>query len=178
MLYIVGAIIIFMLVLISFNSRVAEDTLLKGFWRADAEFCANAELEMFVLYLGDNVGYVRHCRNGYLLAANKQGIILNNPIELTLSGNINIMPGVAKIKNYNGYIDWQGAEPDNEVFPSEFEVAYYPQSGKIVFHKDNEVLAAVWKDCQMSALMSDVDLVPDCVTKKNEGCNVEDYDDL
>ena len=163
-----------MLVLMSFSSRVSEDTLLKGFWRADAEFCGQAELEMFVLYLGDNVSYVKHCRNGYLLAANKNGIILNNPIELTLSGNVNVMPGIAKIKNYNGYIDWQDSPPDDQdAFPSEFEIAYYPQCGKIVLHKDNEVLASLWKDCQMSALMSDVDLVPECVTKKNN-----EYEDL
>ena len=77
MLYIVGSIIIFMLVLMTFMSRATEDSYLKGFWRADADFCDRAELEMFVLYLGDNVGYVKHCRNGYILAANQQGIILN-----------------------------------------------------------------------------------------------------
>ena len=60
MLYIVGSIIIFMLVLMTFMSRATEDSYLKGFWRADADFCDRAELEMFVLYLGDNVGYVKH----------------------------------------------------------------------------------------------------------------------
>ena len=47
MLYIVGSIIIFMLVLMTFMSRATEDSYLKGFWRADADFCDRAELEMF-----------------------------------------------------------------------------------------------------------------------------------
>ena len=174
MLYIVGAIIIFMLVLMSFNSRVSEDTLLKGFWRADAEFCTQAELEMFVLYLGDNVSYLRHRRNGYLLAANEYGIILNNPIELSLSGNINLVPGIAKVKNYDGFIDWQESPPEDEnAFPDEFQVAYYPQCGKLVLHKDNEVLVSLWKDCHMSAMTSDVDLVPDCIAD----CDGDSRDD-
>ncbi len=175
MLYIVGAIIIFMLVLMTFNARAAEDTLLKGFWRADAEFCENAELEMFVLYLGDNISYLRHCRNGYLLAANKNGIILNNPMQITLYGGMNLTPGISTQKNYNGSIDWQDMPPDDEeAFPSEFEMAYYPQCGKLVLHKDNEVLASLWKDCQMTAVMENADLVPECVTKNTD----TSYEDL
>ncbi len=178
MLYVIGAVIIFMFVLITFTSRVAEDNLLKGFWRADADFCDRAELEMFVLYLGDNVGYINHCRNGYILAANQQGIILNNPIKLTLSGNVNILPGMARSKNYNAYIDWQESPPeDPETFPSEFSATYYPRHGKLVLYRDDEVLASLWKDCQMSALgASDEKLLPDCITCSDvdDNSNFED----
>jgi hypothetical protein len=162
-----------MLVLMTFAIRKSEDTLLKGFWRADSDFCEQAELELFVVYLGDDVGYIRHCRNGYLLAANKNGIILNNPIRLTIGGNINLTPYLAGQKNYNASIDWQDTPPDDaDAFPSEFELAYYPQSGKIVMHKDNQVLASLWKDCQMSSLAANASLIPDCVTTKTQ------YDDL
>lgn len=175
MLYIIGAIIIFMLVLMTFMSRAAEDTLLKGFWRADADFCDRAELEMFVLYLGDNVGYIRHCRNGYMLAANQQGIILNNPIKLTLSGNVNILPGLAKCKNYNASIDWLESPPDDpNTFPSEFQATYYPRYGKLVLYQGDEVLASLWRDSQMSALSSDDELIPECITCTEQ----EEYDDL
>ena len=176
MLYIVGSIIIFMLVLMTFMSRAAEDSYLKGFWRADADFCDRAELEMFVLYLGDHVGYIRHCRNGYILAANQQGIILNNPIKMTLSGNINIMPGIAKCKNYNASIDWMESAPDDpDTFPSEFQATYYPKYGKLVLYQGDEVLASLWKDCQMSAMTSDDTLLPDCINCDDES---NDYDDL
>ena len=176
MLYIVGSIIIFMLVLMTFMSRAAEDSYLKGFWRADADFCDRAELEMFVLYLGDNVGYIRHCRNGYMLAANQQGIILNNPIKLTLSGNINIMPGIAKCKYYNASIDWMESTPDDpNTFPSEFQATYYPKYGKLVLYQGDEVLASLWKDCQMSAMTSDDILLPDCINCDEESIA---YDDL
>lgn len=177
MLYIVGSIIIFMLVLMTFMSRATEDSYLKGFWRADADFCDRAELEMFVLYLGDNVGYVKHCRNGYILAANQQGIILNNPIKITLSGNINIMPGIAKRKNYNANIDWMESAPDDpDTFPSEFQATYYPKYSKLVLYQGNEVLASLWKDCQMSAMTSDDTLLPDCINYDEE--SAESYEDL
>lgn len=175
MLYIIGAIIVFIFVLLTFTSKISEDKLLKGFWRADADFCDKAELEMFVLYLGDNVGYVSHCRNGYLLAANEQGIILNNPIKLSLSGNINIFPGMSKCKNYNASIDWLESPPDDpETFPTEFQATYYPKYGKLVLYQGDEVLASLWKDCQMSALTADADLMPDCVSCVEDSEAIED----
>jgi hypothetical protein len=177
MAYVIGSIIIFMIVIMIFMSRSAEDKLLKGFWRADADFCDRAELEMFVLYLGDDIGYIKHCRNGYLLAANKGGFILNNPIKLTLSGNVNILPGMAKTKNYNASIDWLESEPeDPNAFPSEFQAAYYPAYGKLVLYQDDEVLASLWKDSQMSALTSDEALIPNCIDCSGDSTN--EYEDL
>ncbi len=175
MLYLIGAIIIFVLVLLTYTSRAAENNLLKGFWRADAEFCDRAELELFVLYLGDNIGYVNHCRNGYILAANQQGIILNNPIKLTLSGNVNLLPGMAKCKNYNASIDWQETPLDDpDTFPSEFQATYYPKYGKLVLYQGDQVLASLWKDCQMSAIAADVELLPDCVSILDDNSIEED----
>jgi hypothetical protein len=172
-LYLLGAIVIFMLVLMSFMYRTSESNLLKGFWKADAEFCERAELEMFVVYLGDNTGYITDYRYGYLLAANKQGIILNNPINLCLSRCTNIMPGLATCKKYNASIDWLDNPPeDPDTFPTEFNVEYYPRHGKLVFYQDDVVIASLWKDCQMSALESDDSLIPDCIS-----C-ADDDDDL
>lgn len=176
MLYIIGSIIIFMIVIMTFMSRASEDALLKGFWRADADFCDRAELEMFVLYLGDNIGYIRHCRNGYILAANQQGIILNNPIKIILSGNINIMPGISTSKNYNANIDWlESPLDDSETFPSEFQLTYYPRYGKLILYRGDEVLASLWKDCQMSAMSSDDVLIPDCISNIE---STNEYEDL
>lgn len=174
MIYLIGLIIIFVLVLLSFSARSAENKLLKGFWRADAEFCDKAELEMFVLYLGDNIGYVNHCRNGYILAANEQGIILNSPIQMKLSGGTTMSLGLASCKDYAAVIDWQGNEPDAATFPSELRVAYYPNHGKLLLYQGDQVLASLWKDCQMSAVAADVDLLPGCISTNEP----ESYPDL
>lgn len=164
-LYLVGSFIVFMLVLMTFMYRTSESNLMKGFWRADVEFCKKAELEMFLLYLGDNVSYTGNLRHGYLLAANSQGIILNNPIKLSLSGGKNLLPGIATCKKYNATIDWLDTPLDDPTaFPTEFQVEYYPRHGKLVLYRDDEVLASLWKDCQMSALESDESLLPECIS--------------
>jgi len=163
-----------MLVLMSFLSRSLEDSSLKGFWRADPQFCEKAELEMFMLYLGDNTGYLRNIRYGYLLAANDKGLILNNPIKITFSGNMNVLPGMSRCKNYNACIDWLDESPGDDVFPSEFQATYYPKYGKIVFYQDSKVLAILWKDCQMSSLQTEDELLPDSVEKQknNDGVDI------
>ena len=169
MYYLIGSIIVFMIILMIFICRNIENTFLKGFWRADAEFCNNAELEMFMLYLGDNNSYLSHCRNGYILAANQQGIILNNPIQLDLSLNINLTPSIVKCKKYNATINWQENTPDDSnAFPNKFQVAYYPLHGKLILYKGDEILASLWKDGQMSSLAADIDLLPqECILKNN-----------
>ncbi len=162
MLYLIGAVIIFIFVLAYFIARAHENTLLSGFWKADADFCQRAELEMFLLYLGDNIGTLSHCRNGYLLAANEQGIILNNPIKITFAGAHTISPTMSFCKDYSATIDWLEFEPeDPDTFPSEFRAAYYPKYGKLLLYKNDEVIASLWKDCHMSALSADDCLIPE-----------------
>ena len=179
MLYVVGSIVIFVIVLLIFMARGSENTLLKGFWRADADFCNNAELEMFVLYISDNTGYINHTRNGYILAANKQGIILNNPITLSFSGGVHFSPMLVGKKNYTVTIDWNGSPPeDSDAFPSKLQLTYYPKHCKIVLHKDDLVLAALWKDCQMSAMTSSEALLPDGVIDHDAADKIADLDDL
>lgn len=168
-LYLVGGVIVFVLLITIIMYRFTESYLLRGFWRADAEFCENAELSMFVLYLGDNNSYLYESRPGYMLAANAEGIILNNPIVLSMSTGLNFTLGMAKCKIYHATIDWQDNEPeDPDTFPTEFEVAYYPANGKLVMYKDDEVLASLWKDCQMSALESD-ELLPEGLAASKDG---------
>lgn len=160
MFYIAGALVIFSLVLLIFTSRTMEDKLLKGFWRADPDFCKIAQLEMFVLYLGDNSNYLGHTRNGYLLSANEHGIILNNPITASFSTTFNLLPGFATCKKYNLSIDWQENEPNNNAFPTDVQVAYYPKHGKLVMYDDDTVYAILWRDSQMSAMDTDENLLP------------------
>jgi len=179
--YIIGLIIVFAIVLIAFNNRSLENSILRGFWCADASFCQKAELEMFVLYLGDNISYAGNSRNGYLLAANKNGIILNNPIEMNFKGYVNVLPHMPDEINYDVVIDWKDNPPtDEQAFPTYCKASYYPKYGKLVFYHDNQVIASLWKDNQMSSLTSNTSLNPDDVKYENDSeikNNVE-YSDI
>ena len=176
-LYIIGIIIIFALILLSFNSRIAEDNIMKGFWNADASFCKKAELDMFVLYLGDNVSYGGNSRHGYLLASNEHGIILNNPIRMSFSGAVNILPGLASCKKYDVSIDWKDTPPaDSRAFPTNCKACYYPRYGKLVFYEDDQIIVSLWKDNQMSSLVSTESLHPDSVIMDED--DISDNDDV
>jgi hypothetical protein len=146
------AVIIVISIYLLWSFRTAETQLMKGFWRADAAFCESAELSMFVLYLGDNKSWIGNSRYGYLLAANAQGIIINNPMQITFSGSYCVEPYMSKFRNYNVHVDWLEEAVDDDIFPAKFNAAYYAKNGKLVLYADGKVLATLWKDQQMSAL--------------------------
>lgn len=167
MLYAIGLVIFFILVILTFQARAHENAFLKGIWVADAAFCENAELLAFGLHIGDNESYLSHRRYSYMFAANKNGMILNNPLLLKLSG-VNVWPGTVNCRNYTATAEWVGEGPSEDIFPSEFQLAYYPYYGKIVLHKDGELLASLWKDHQMSAVQAGDSLVPDDIAEDIE----------
>lgn len=160
----ISIVVILVILLLYYYSRSIEDDMLTGFWCADPSFCQVAELEMFVLYLGDNISY--NIRPGYLLAANSSGIILNNPINLHLSKSVS-MPYINKEVLYDANIDWLDTPLEDEsTFPSELQMAYYPKAGKLVLYDGDEIVASLWKDNQMSSLKQE--------TIKNEEKNDAD----
>lgn len=161
---IIGAIVICILFLLSGLSRSIEDSLIKGFWKADAAFCSVAELEMFILYIGDNTSLLGNVRNCYFLAANSDGVILNNPAEISFGYCLNIMPGISTNKNYSVSIDWTDGPPeDPNAFPTDCDVVYYPKYGKLIFYSSDTILVTLWRDNQMTAMTSDVLLIPESV---------------
>lgn len=152
-LYIIGALIVFTIVLIYLTKKYVYDANLKGFWKADPEFCKKAELEMFMLYLGDNISQIGHKRNSYWLAATDSGVILNNPAKLSFSASMS--------HSYDVSIDWLDSPPDDEnAFPTECSLVYYPKYSKLVFYQNDEVLVILWKDNQMSSVAASESLLP------------------
>ena len=162
----IGYGLIILLLILILHSRYLESGMLSGFWRADAEFCTNAELDMFILYLGDRKLF--GSRDGYLFASNQNGIILNNPVNFSMSGGYSASPVLCKEKKYNITIDWKDMDlEDDNAFPSEFSMSYFPKHCKLVLHKEDTVLAILWKDHQMTAVSSDDVLNPDAVIIEN-----------
>ncbi len=177
--YIIGGIILFILILIIYTSRKIEDSILKGFWCANASFCQDADLEWFVLYIGDDDGLVRHSRYGYICAANSEGIIINHSVIINFGISMSIKPGLSHCKVYNINIEWQDDDPDIEdIFPSNLQMAYYPKYSKIVLYKDDTVKAILWKDLQTSAVLSSEDMLPRSISKESYGEDLtDDLDD-
>ena len=52
--YLLAGLAVLIVLLIIYIPRLIEDTLLKGFWCANAEFCKEADLKWFVLYIGNS----------------------------------------------------------------------------------------------------------------------------
>jgi len=165
--YVVGGILVFLIIIMCCIVRDIEDSSMKGFWKADAEFCQNAELELFMMYLGDNTSYISNNRFGYILVANDQGFILNNAVKIHFSNSMKFLPIMSNSKEYNVQIDWLDYPPEDDVFPSALNAVFYPKNSKIVLYKDGEVLAVLWKDVQMSALAVSNVLCPDSVKKQD-----------
>jgi hypothetical protein len=175
--YIVGGLVLLILMIVVYISRKLENILLSGFWSANASFCQDADLQWFVMYLGDDTGYIRHIRNGYICAANDEGIIINNPVTIKFGPSMTFRPGMSQCKIYNISIEWDTEDLDIEdVFPSELQLAYYPKYGKIVMYKDDTVKAILWKDLQTTSVTTTEELIPKNIAKEKNGEDLEDND--
>ena len=99
-------------------------------------------------------------RPGYILMVNKEGILINNPVKFCLSAGGSINPGMCSCREYSVHIDWLGEE-EPDFFPSEQELYYYPETGKIVFTSDDQVMGVLYKDY----ITGDIrDTMPDSLT--------------
>ena len=177
-LYIGTAVIIFILVVLTFHTRSLESSMMKGFWKADPEFCQSAGLDIFLLYLGNNTSYgTSHTRHGYFLAKTPDGLILNNSVNIKFTGGTNILPTVSHCKKYGMIIDWQDTpeEPhDEEAFPSELYANYYPFHQKLVLYSGDTVHAILYRDNKLSTMESEDELLPEETKLKNVPMDGED----
>lgn len=139
---IVLVIVLFAVVIMTVQSRMIESTMLTGIWSGSPDFCTTSNLTAFILKL-DDLDLTSGVRSGYLLAANDNDIILNHPINMSFSG-LSIMPNMTE-RNYDIEIDWLD-EKAPDFFPSQQQLTYYPQFGKIVMYVDDEVYAVLYKD--------------------------------
>jgi hypothetical protein len=166
MLYLIGVVVIFLLIILYYTSRSEENALLRGFWTADAEFCERAGLQMFVMYIGNS-------QYTYLLAANESGIILNNPAKLCIR-HFTLNPTVSHCKDMAASLEWIDDEPeDSMAFPKQFRMAFYPTSGKLVLYQKDTVLAILWKDCKTTAI-NKPDLLPTCLKQNVRSTDSEE----
>jgi hypothetical protein len=163
-LYILGIVtlvLLFIIVLLILNSRTIENSLFTGFWKGDPDFCEQSETDLFLIYLGEP-SLFSSTIPGYILVKNSDGLIMNNPFDLSLSGGYSLKPGLSGNKNYDVEFKWTDSQEEFEFFPSTQELCYYPSYGKIVLYKDTQVYAILYKDHQLSSINAQ-DLTPKSV---------------
>jgi hypothetical protein len=168
MQYVYLIISLFTILNILFVARVNEYAGLRGFWNAPADFCAEAGLTMFVMFIGDPVGINVWRRRGYLLMRSSDGYLLNNPAEFTIrphASTIMAFPFATNAKVSRKFaltIHWIGLAEEEDVpeFPRELTLIYYPMNRKIILEAPDadesstgtnmSVFAAFYKDGQAS----------------------------
>jgi len=149
-------IILFLTVIYAFGHRYTERSLLTGFWHADPSFCEDAGIDSLVFYFGEP-NFTGSKLSGYVLMTSEDGILINNPVDFTLSSGYSVAPYVKKEKTHTLTIDWFESE-GYDFFPSVQTMTFYPELGKIILYDRDQVYAILYKN----NIMSDVTrVVPD-----------------
>lgn len=157
-------VLIFVYFILVIRIRNLETMLLNGFWKGDDDFCSQSETDLFLVKLNTQ-GIFSSTLNGYILVKNQEGIIMNNPFDLSLSGGYTFDTGMTE-KTYNVTFDWLGEE-SYDFFPSKQKMYYSAETGKIIFYDDNQIYAILYKDNELSnatrsnSLPKDIPLNPE-----------------
>lgn len=159
-------IIMFLFTLQVFNTRSTESCMLTGFWKGRPSFLQDAGLQLFMIRIGD--GSLLHgSRPGYILMVNPEGILINRPVKFNLSAGGSLNPGMCSCREYLVNIDWLDDE-EPEFFPSEQDLYYYPEAGKIVFTNDDNVMGIFYKDYVTGDIRDDM---PEDMLDESDGCD-------
>jgi len=130
--------------------RSVENNVLSGFWKADADFLQSADLLNMHLYIEPG-NFFTTTREGYILATNINGIIINNPVKFTINSSalLNpILPYQRDLCIYDINIDWLDDE-EYDFFPSDQQIYLYTSNYKMYLAKDDEVYAILYRDHAM-----------------------------
>jgi hypothetical protein len=157
-----------MLIVIIGQARYIEHDLLCGFWRADADFCQEAGLELFIMHISNSS--ITGSHNCYIIAKNEDGLIINDDAELCMSGFC-IMPIVSEHRKFNATIQWSDKDVDYDYFPKKQTLHYYPKHGKLIFTHKDTVTAILYKDASIS---DQARIMPDSVIKNNNTADTSD----
>jgi hypothetical protein len=140
------------------------DQLLNGFYEADTSFCEEADLDMFCLYLSNDVSRSGD-RSCYILATKEDDIIINEPTMARITQqwawkNWSSDPTKPRYFNVKFGIDFEG------IFPEEQCIRFYPDVGKIVLYHGDTITAVLYKNGINSELKN----------IKDDQHNEKDYD--
>ncbi len=119
--------------------------LINGFYEADTSFCEESGLDMFCLYLDEDIDYYGN-RACYILAKQDGEIILNEPTV----ANLRYTPGmfdndISSPKYFD--IEFKDlSEECEDDFPKNQKIRFYPTIGKIVMFYEDTITAVLYKN--------------------------------
>lgn len=139
-------ILLFYIILIC-SCAATSQKLFTGFWQGDPSFCDEAELELFICYIGKKQNNTYPI---YVLAKNSDGFIINDQAELSLTEHYTSYNNISldTLKQYK--VAFDGI--DYDYFPTNQTLTYYPSKGKIVLSSDDEIHIVLYKSNIMSDL--------------------------
>ena len=154
--YIVIVVLTILLIFSHASKCSIYDELVSGFYNGDQVFCEESEIDVFCLYLDDEVdssGY----RGGYILMKSGDDLVLNEPTNIRLTRHWNLFGKSSPI-----YYDVEFTELDDmeDFFPKCQTLKFYPATGKIVLYSDDTIYGVFYKsgaESEMKMLMADDD---------------------
>lgn len=155
----IAVILVSVIILVIWIFRGTEKHMMYGFWRANAEFCEKADLDLCVLYLGKNAGYI-------IMKVRGGEIILNSPFSYELSRGYCLRPWMSPRRDFKIKFNWCDKQPC-EFFPEHQNLIYWPADGKIILSDEKQVYAILYKDNALTQIGKKAEL-PKCIPKNNE----------
>ena len=161
----IGIIVVHIILICIVNSRhvLVYDQLINGFYEADASFCEESEIDIFSLFLDNDVNF--GTRAGYILMVRGDEFIMNEPITAKLQmhylnwNNWSMDPTKEKVFT----VEFKGTSEDSafdeldDVFPSIQTLKFYPNLGKIVMFSDDTITAIMYKNGMNSEMKNIID---------------------
>lgn len=145
----IGFIIVLILVLIYSRQVVIYDQMINGFYEADSSFCEESGLDMFSLFLDNDVS--NGSRASYILMVKDGDFVINEPINVKLTMDFfnwnNWFIDPVKEKCFTIEFDkCDSFDELSDVFPRVQTLKFYPMLGKIVMFNNSTITAILYKN--------------------------------
>ncbi len=131
----------------NYCENALHQSLLSGFWEANREFCDEAGLDVFCMFLSENYSYsnVRSC---YVLAQKDGDFVINEPCDVQI--NPIRYRGLNAASDFA--IKFKGMSGASDVFPADQTMKFYPICGKFVLYNGDTITAAMYKNAYRTEL--------------------------
>lgn len=146
-------ILIIIIAYISWGKMQIFDHLVSGFYESDASFCQESGLDMFCIYLDDDIKNGE--RSCYILAKRNDDIIINEPCTVHLNLKCGSLYDTTPKYFTAEFKDI--SDECAEVFPRTQNLQYYPMIGKVILHDGDTVTFVGYKNGMNTEMKSAVD---------------------
>lgn len=124
--------------------------LIPGFYIAPPDFCAGAGLDSFLMYIGEKP-LVGKRRTGYILATQGDKMVINTPIDLTITWNWFSWNNWLIMLRHSSPIDGvMRFKEEIKGIPQKLTVLAYPTYGKIVLSHEDKIYAVLYRDARIT----------------------------